>query len=75
MPVSMADNAITSCFHLQEYKSSGKDEKAFAEYLQQSVACVIASVVKNVDLASLEQHVQSLNKWVVLTSRLPSITG
>jgi len=59
--VAMADNAITSCFYLQEYKSSRKDEKAFAEYLQQSIACVIASVVKNGDLASLEQHVQRLN--------------
>jgi len=47
---------------LKEFKSSGKDEKAFANYLQQSVACVIASVVKNGDLTSLEPHVQQLNE-------------
>jgi len=47
---------------LKEFKSSGKDEKAFANYLQQSVACVIASVVKNGDLPSLELHVQRLNE-------------
>jgi len=47
---------------LKEFKSSGKDEKPFANYLQQSVACVIASVVKNGDIPSLDPHVQQLNE-------------
>ena len=47
---------------LKEFKSSSKAEKAFADYILQSVACVIASVVKNGDLLSLEPHVQQLNE-------------
>ena len=46
----------------KEFKSSGKDEKAFADYLQENVARVIASATANGDLASLEQHVQVLNE-------------
>jgi hypothetical protein len=56
----MFTKILRSC--VKEFKSSGKDEKAFANYLQQSVACVIASVVNNRDLPSLEPHVQQLNE-------------
>ena len=48
---------------LKNYKSSNKDEKAFADYLQNKVAHVIASVVKDGEyVASLEPHVQELNR-------------
>ena len=48
---------------LKDYKSSNEDEKAFADYLQNKVAHVIASVVKDGEyVTSLEPHVQELNR-------------
>ena len=48
---------------LKNYKSSNKDEKAFADYLQNKVAHVIASVVKEREhVASLDPLVQELNR-------------
>ena len=48
---------------LKDYKSSNKDEKTFADYLQNKVAHVIASVVKDGEyVAPLEPHVQELNR-------------
>jgi len=59
---SAAGGALWIAKALQEFKSSGKDEKAFADYLQEKVARVI--VTANGDLASLEPHVQALNDIV-----------
>jgi len=46
----------------KEYKASGEDDKAFAEYLEHRVACAIASEVKNGDPMTLETHVEQLNE-------------
>lgn len=58
---SAAGGALWIAQLLEDFKSSGKDEKEFADYLRENVARVIASVTANGDLASLEPLVQALN--------------
>jgi hypothetical protein len=62
-PLSFVYHIMTEgILRSKDFNSGGKYEKAFTDYLQENVACVIASVTANGGLASLEPHVQALNE-------------